>query len=468
MSSAIWYFLNFLVEAVILWQYASNLFLPAGSNHKTIPIPSDNLQKKLSKRRMLLLIVLHLFLLTVSILEIRWLNAVLFLSAYFIYLFTQYQLNWLGALFHSSVLAAVMSTCELLSYGIISHYSPYFAKSFYLRNLAILTVTSKILNFLIIYTLIYLIKRKKADTAFQTFSSFLLSLIPLTSIFVMITFVIIGENATLPRTLDWLISLSSILLLGINLLVFGLNLYNQKKHSEYTETLLLLQKESDTAKYYEMLLSQYDNQSILIHDIKKHLQSIDLLNDDHDHEKISVYIKQLLRSSGLKEASKLCDHALLNAILGRYQKQCFSLRISFHADIRSGALDFMAENDITSLFCNLLDNALEACKNIPDSYIEITARRNENTPYVVITVINSCRIDPFLAQTAGRARYKLTAKPDAVRHGFGLKSIRKTVAKYNGDMEMYYADDTLTFHSIIILKQQRPLWLSPPKHRAIP
>lgn len=114
----------------------------------------------------------------------------------------------------------------------------------------------------------------------------------------------------------------------------------------------------------------------------------------------------------------------------------------------------MAENDITSLFCNLLDNAVEACKNIPDSYIEITARRNENTPYVVITVINSCRINPFSAQTASRARYKLTTKPDAVKHGFGLKSIRKTVAKYNGDMEMYYADDTLTFHSIIMLMQE--------------
>lgn len=454
MINAVWYFFNFFVEAVILWQYASNLFFPTGSNHKAMPIPSDNLQKTLRKRRMLLLIGLHLLLFTVSILEIRWLNAVLFLSVYFIYLFAQYQLKWFGALFHSSILTAIMSTCELLSYGIISHYSPYFSHSSYLRNLAILTVTSKILNFLIIHILIHLIKRKRADHTSQTFSSFLLSLIPITSTIVMITFVIIGENATLPHTLDGMIILSSTLLLCINLLVFGLNLYNQKKHSEYTETLLLLQKESDTAKYYEMLLSQYDNRNILIHDIKKHLQSIDLLNDKRDHEKISAYIKQLLLSSDLRTASKLCDHPLLNAILGRYQKQCFSLHISFLADIRSGVLNFMAENDITSLFCNLLDNAVEACKNIPDSYIEITARRNENTPYVVITVINSCRINPFSAQTASRARYKLTTKPDAVKHGFGLKSIRKTVAKYNGDMEMYYADDTLTFHSIIMLMQE--------------
>lgn len=453
MNNAIWYFFNFFAETIILWQYITNLFATPYSKLNTIFITSGDLQKRLYKKRILLLVCLHLFLFSISILEIRWLNAVLFLLAHFIYLFTQYQLKWFTALFHSSILTAVMSTCELLSYSVISHYFPYFAKSYYFRNLAILTVTSKILNFLIIHIIIYFIKGKKTDNTSQTFSTLLLSLIPITSIIVMITYVDIGEKTFLPSESDWMIALSAILLLCINLLVFILNLYNQKKHSEYTETLLLLQKESDTAKYYEMLLSQYDNRNILIHDIKKHLQSIDLLNDKRDHEKISAYIKQLLLSSDLRTASKLCDHALLNAILGRYQKQCFSLHVSFLADIRSGVLNFMAENDITSLFCNLLDNAVEACKNIPDSFIEVTAHKNENTPYVVITVINSCRSDPFSTPAARRTRHKPTAKPDAVRHGFGLKSIRKTIAKYDGDMEMYYSGDTLTFHSVIMLTQ---------------
>lgn len=453
MNHAIWYFLSFFAEAAITWLYTSHLFLPACGNLKTAFISSGDLQKKLTQKRILVLICLHLLLFSVSILEIRWLNAVLFLLAYFIYLLTQYQLKWLAALFHSSVLAAVMCACELLAYAMISHYTPFFGQSSYSRNLAILAIISKLLNLLIIYIPICLIKGKESDHTSQIFSTLLLTFIPITAIILMTAFAIIAENDTLPPALNWMIALSAILLLCINLLVFGLNLYNQKKHSEYTETLLLLQKESDTAKYYEMLLSQYDNRNILIHDIKKHLQSIDLLNDKRDHEKISAYIKQLLLSSDLKTASKLCDHALLNAILGRYQKQCFSLHVSFLADIRSGVLNFMAENDITSLFCNLLDNAVEACKNIPDSFIEVTAHKNENTPYVVITVINSCRSDPFSTPAACRTRHKPTVKPDAVRHGFGLKSIRKTIAKYDGDIEMYYSGDTLTFHSVIMLTQ---------------
>ena len=85
---------------------------------------------------------------------------------------------------------------------------------------------------------------------------------------------------------------------------------------------LMLQKEADTAEYYEMLLSQYENQNILIHDLKKHLQSIELLNEKEKMEKITAYIQSLMNGSDLKETSRICDDAMLNAILSRYQRQC--------------------------------------------------------------------------------------------------------------------------------------------------
>lgn len=37
--------------------------------------------------------------------------------------------------------------------------------------------------------------------------------------------------------------------------------------------------------------------------------------------------------------------------------------------------------------------------------------------------------------------------------GTGIKSIRKTVAKYHGNMQMYYDQESLTFHAVITIKQ---------------
>ena len=110
--------------------------------------------------------------------------------------------------------------------------------------------------------------------------------------------------ATLNRLIK---EISAVLLLLINLLVFGITQYNQKKSREFTEMQLLLQKESDSAEYYKMLLSQNENRSILIHDIKKHLQSIKLLNEKGESEKIDAYILQLMDASDLKETARICS-----------------------------------------------------------------------------------------------------------------------------------------------------------------
>ena len=433
MKNVICYFLCFLVESVILWQYASHLFIPAHT----------------LKQRLTLLLSLYAILFTVSLFDIKWLNMGLYILANFFFLFTQYRLRCHSAIFHSAILAAVMGMCELIVYSVVGHFTPYFfSQAGYFYNKLLFIIFSKILFFSVICILTHFLKGQKHCSQFYNNSMLLLVFIPFTAIFIMLTFVSISDSCILTPAQDWMFSLSAVFLLTANLFVFGINQYNQKKHSEFTEMQLLLQKETDSTEYYKMLLAQNENQSILIHDIKKHLQSIELLNERKDHVKINEYIRQLMLSSDLREISRTCDHELLNAILSRYKRQCNEKRVSFLTDIRSETTDFIADNDLTSLFCNLLDNALEAAGNVQNSFIEINIRKREKTPFVVITVINSCRVTPYTAQSGNL----ITNKPNRHKHGFGLKSIRKIDSKYNGDIQMYYNNETLTFHTIIILK----------------
>lgn len=359
---------------------------------------------------------------------------------------TECYLNLYTAVFHSSLLTAVMTMSELIVYGITKRFAPHFldnGREFY--HLLFFSIFSKLIFFAVTYILMHLMKNSKKDMGQQDRSAFLV-FIPLTSIFIMFTFVSIGESVSLPLSFDWMVAVGAVLLLAANLLMFEINQYHQKKNMEFTEIQLLLQKESDSAQYYKMLNVQNENHRILIHDLKKHLQSIDMLNEQKEYDKIRTYIRQLVLSPDLKECSRLCDHELLNSILCRYMQQCTNSHINFHADIRSGTTDFMADNDLTSLFCNLLDNAIAAAGIIPDSFIEINTNKREKTAFIVITVINSCRKDPFLFN-------ERQLNIDKTGHGFGLKSIRNVVEKYHGNMQMYYNDDTFTFHTIIVLKQ---------------
>lgn len=435
MELIVFYFLCFVIEAVILQQYATSLFEPRHSLKNTLCV----------------LGILYTMLFSISLLNVKWLNIGLYLLFNSIFLLTQYQLKFHMVIFHSALITAVMSMCELLIYNLVERFTPhFFSEVEQVNNMIIFIIFSKLLFFTIIYIISHILKQqKKNEQRFDNSILFLL-FIPITTIFIMLIFVSVSEHYALTSVLNWMISLGAGLLLVSNLFVFGINQYNQKKNSEYTEIQLQLQRESSFTEYYKMILAQSENQSILIHDIKKHLQSIELLNNQNEREKIQAYIQQLLLSSDLKEVSRICDHEMLNAILSRYKRQCDDKNISFIADIRSGTNNFLTDNELTSLYCNLLENAIDATNNVQNPYIEINATKRENTPLIVITVINSCLANPFSAENEGKL---ISHKPDKEYHGFGIKSIKKIIKNHDGNMQMYYNEDSLTFHTIITLKE---------------
>lgn len=425
-------FFSFFIEAIILWQYASNLFLPRYSAMVSA----------------IFLCTLYCFLFFFSLLQYPLLNAILFLVVNILFFLLYFKLTFSSALLHSSIITGIMSVSELAAMGIVLKFYPKFSSTDNIGNV-FFVMLSKSLFFTIIYFLTHIFKQKQAVQDPYDSSELFLTLIPLSSIFVMFTFLNIGETSSFVPPTNIMVTISAFFLILTNLLVFGITQYNQKKSREFTEMQLLLQKESDSAEYYKMLLSQNENRSILIHDIKKHLQSIKLLNESGETEKIESYISHLIAASDLKETARICDNAMLNAILNRCQRQCIEKGIGFHADIRKNLLRQMNQNDLTSLFCNLLDNAVEAAENIPDSFIDLMVQKKENTPFVVIVLVNSCRSMPDFDQNG----FPVSHKSGIVRHGFGIKSIRKAVGQYQGDLKMYYDDATATFHTIITLKQ---------------
>lgn len=423
---------SFFTEAVILWQYAASLFSPSHSG----------------KKRLTLLSVLYVLLFFLSLLGQTWLNIISFFVINTVFLYIMFNLKLLLALFHSAILTAIMGISELAVLGMISRFFPHFLLEASV-GLVFYTVFSKITFFAVVYLLSWLFKGNKAAQEPYGHSEILLMFIPLSSILMMFTLLSIGETTAYAPPVDFLVTICAVFLLLVNLLVFGINQYNTKRSQEYADLQLLLQKESDSVEYYEMMLAQNENQSILIHDIKKHLQSIRLLNEKNDSDKINDYIQQLMESSDLKETTKLCDHEMLNSILCRYQRHCNDKHIIFHTDIRSGTVQHIYPRDLTSLFCNLLENAVESAENIPDSFIELTVQKKENSPFLIIILINSCQ-NTHVYNPEG---LPISHKSDNGRHGFGIKSIKKVVKQYHGNLQMYYDNDSGTFHTILTLKQ---------------
>lgn len=433
MSNIICYLLCLTSEAVILWIYSETLFVP---------------RHPVSVRAFTIaLIFIPLFL--ISSFRNTGMNAVLFFSTLLIFFMTQYKICWYIALFHAVLMTAFNGVSELLIYGVINFYFPNFFTQSPIGNAGLLCAfLSKILYCTIFFALIYFFRKLQQPDQQQDKSVFLLFLVPLTSLGMMLSFLFYNDELSSVPELNWLVTICASFLLVLNLLVFGINQYNQKRHQEYVQIQLLLQKESDSAEYYQALVQQNENQRILIHDIRKHLASIDALNESGEQDKLRTYIHQLQDSSHLNESLRLSDNQLLNAILCQYTHKCESQHIAFRTEIRRQTVNFLADTDLTALFCNLLDNALCAAGTLPDAFIEICAYTKENSPFTIITIINSCRENPF----TGPGGTLVSNKPDRQLHGLGLKSIQRVVDRYNGSLKMYFDLPTLTFHTILTLR----------------
>ncbi len=222
MSNAICYFFTFLIEAVILWQYCSNLFTA----------------KRKPCIQFIMLFIFYFTMFIISLLEHKWLNMILYFTMNFIFMLTQYDLKWYSALFHSSIIAAVMGMCELTVYSTIERFSPHFlAESRQFHNMIIFIIFSKMIFFTIIYILIHLLKGHQTQNQKYDKSVLLLIFIPITSVFIMLTLVSISDSFLLSTLLKGMITLSAFFLLISNLLVFGINQHNQKKHGVYTNAI---------------------------------------------------------------------------------------------------------------------------------------------------------------------------------------------------------------------------------------
>ncbi|MBQ4523734.1 MAG: GHKL domain-containing protein [Lachnospiraceae bacterium] len=432
MEVYICYSFLYLIEALILWQYASNLF------HSKYKRWCEGIT----------LACIYTVLLFIFIKQDFLINVLTFLLGNFLFLIIMYQMKWTSALFHAFITTVIMVTSELMVFSAMSHVAPdFFAERTYFRNLMILSVFSKTIYFLVLYFLSRLFRERKEHKIPHDKTSLILTIMPIASLCILMTLYFICLKAELSVLLDWMISISAILVLLINIFIFSLNNYTQRKNIEFTEMQLLLQKEYDASQYYKMLLQQNENQNIIIHDIKNHLQSIASLNQQGESDKINAYIQHIIESSNLNGSIKVCDNDLLNAILCRYLTQCQEHDISFRTDIRSGTADFIDTQDLTTLFCNLLDNAIESAIKMPNSFIELHMSDKQNTTLTLITMTNSCRRNPF----SSNSKRLVSNKSNPLRHGFGMKSIERVIAKYQGYMKIYYDEETLTFHTIITL-----------------
>lgn len=431
MGETIYYFIVYVVEAFIAWQYFDSIFV--SKYKKSIEFIS--------------FLAGYCILFLISNVDIFWLNTIIFFAVNTILSYVLFCISRKKAGFHAFLMTAIMVITELVIVVVMAwHFSVFAAYKRDMTTLILSTVLCKILYYLCLQIMLRGFFKRKKDDSESGVITILLCIIPLISVWITMTFLFVGFYGTLSMDLTWLVLVSAILMLAINIIIFWIYSYTQKENLKFTRMQLQLQKEKADARYYQMLSEQNENQRILIHDIRKHLSAISGLLDSGSGGQAKEYIDQIVNSPELSNEIHLCDNPTLNLILARYMAVCEKRGIRFETDIRKGCFHFMQMEDITALFSNILENAVEASCGTENAFIELDVRK-ENAGQILITLINSCEEKPVMSLNGGFVSHK----KDLNNHGFGMKSVERTARKYGGNLNAYFDAEERVFHTVIVL-----------------
>ncbi len=275
---------------------------------------------------------------------------------------------------------------------------------------------------------------------------FSLSLLPIGSFFVLISFRIITANISLnPSENTFLIIAVSFLLL-INIIVYMIYERAEENNQKLLELELTNQKNDIDMQYLNLIEKKNETMNIMVHDYKNHMIAISNMSEQIE---IKNYIDNMLGEITKYNQIGKTKNRLLDVILSKYTSLCKEKEIKFETDIMSDNLKFINDFDLSTLFNNLLDNAVEAASKSTIKFIHLEIANSLNS-YHKITVINSSDSEPN-----GKNGNLITTKKNKAAHGFGTKSIRKIVKKYHGEINWEYNKEEKQFKLIILFPESK-------------
>lgn len=193
-------------------------------------------------------------------------------------------------------------------------------------------------------------------------------------------------------------------------------------------------------KQLEISKENMDYMKILAHDLKHELNESTLLISKDKVDELNRRIAAF--GNSIKTGNDILDLVIAERTL-IVQKE--NINLSIIAD--GSVLSNMKQSDCYSLFMNIMDNAIDAVKELPKDQREISLAVRESMGMILIHEVN-----PFKGTLNFKDGLPQTTKRDSMYHGFGTKSIKGIVDSYSGDCEISIKDNNIYVLNILLPK----------------
>lgn len=208
------------------------------------------------------------------------------------------------------------------------------------------------------------------------------------------------------------------------------------------EHLLAVQK-----LQYTQLLRHMDETKTARHDLRQHLGVIRAYADNGETEKLLEYLNDYETMLPTDTRKTFCTNFAVNAVFTYYAEEARKNEIDFDVDCPLPEHLPTHEPEICALLGNLLENAIDACKDLTNiaPFIRVYGKCQEHI--VILAVDNTCQNEP--KQENGRF---LSSKHKG--YGTGTYSVKATAERNGGSVKFEYKDGV--FYASVLLYGNLP------------
>ena len=239
------------------------------------------------------------------------------------------------------------------------------------------------------------------------------------------------------------------LLFAVNIIAFYL--YDSLAENYIKKSkLALLQKENELySRQCEIMQSSTEDLQAFRHDMSNQLIILNHLLEEGKDEEARRQLDQLSRFIKGKVIYSTSGNIIIDGLVNYKLQSVASENIKVETEIVVPEQLNIDIADLVTLLGNLLDNALEALKKVDREQRILTIKIVFSQERLIGRITNT-----YCGEIHQKDDKILTSKKEKQKHGYGLSNVEKIIKKYNGYMEIDYANWEFRVDFIIYLPQK--------------
>ena len=192
---------------------------------------------------------------------------------------------------------------------------------------------------------------------------------------------------------------------------------------------------------YEILQNKIDSDARIRHDWRQHIIAIMGYVENQNLPGLKDYLSDYKDKYLIPDRGPVCDISSLNMLFQYYHHKADEENINLSINTAVLGKCKISTTELTILFGNLLENAIEACSKIPDVQRFIRLKITKQSCKIILLCENS--FDGHINRNMDKI---VSTKENG---GIGLSSVQGIVDRYNGQMKIEHDNNIFKIYAYL-------------------